>query len=187
MDVMQKNSLDKCLLQAPYPPAGAVANGPTAPAPFAYPPPGPAPNMEHIYDKPGPVHNSGQAYSKAGPTFDNPYDNPTPTQPPPAGFRDAPGPPPKMDDGFLDLPTVPSNTLPDTVGSTSAGGEDVDFDDLTRRFEALKKKKWSLCNFLSFSCLLQKCVLMWCSWHVEIFMFSQLNDMMFRIKSQKKM
>jgi vacuolar protein sorting-associated protein IST1 len=53
-----------------------------------------------------------------------------------------PGPPPKFDD-FPDLPTVPNSSLPasNTVGGTSAGGEDVDFDDLTRRFEALKKKK----------------------------------------------
>ena len=35
------------------------------------------------------------------------------------------------------LPSVPSST----VGTTSAGGEDVDFDDLTRRFEELKKRK----------------------------------------------
>ena len=45
---------------------------------------------------------------------------------------------------FPDLPAVPSNTLPDlgpSVGADSAGGEDVDFDDLTRRFEQLKKKK----------------------------------------------
>ena len=36
------------------------------------------------------------------------------------------------------LPSVPTNSLP---GENSAGGEDVDFDDLTRRFEDLKKKK----------------------------------------------
>ena len=36
---------------------------------------------------------------------------------------------------FPDLPAVPSNTLPEvghSVGGDSAGGEDVDFDDLTR-------------------------------------------------------
>lgn len=45
---------------------------------------------------------------------------------------------------FPDLPTVPTDlpNLPDSVpGANSAGGEDVDFDDLTRRFEDLKKKK----------------------------------------------
>ena len=55
--------------------------------------------------------------------------------PPPAGFNP---------DAFPDLPAVPNNTLPDpghSVGGSSAGGEDVDFDDLTRRFEQLKKRK----------------------------------------------
>ncbi|XP_062575238.1 IST1 homolog [Saccostrea cucullata] len=55
--------------------------------------------------------------------------------PPPAGFTP---------DAFPDLPAVPNSTLPDpgnSVGGTSAGGEDVDFDDLTRRFEQLKKRK----------------------------------------------
>ena len=45
---------------------------------------------------------------------------------------------------FPELPAVPNNTLPDpgnSIGGGSAGGEDVDFDDLTRRFEQLKKKK----------------------------------------------
>lgn len=57
--------------------------------------------------------------------------------PPPAGFNP---------EAFPDLPAVPNSTLPDpgnSVGGSSAGGEDVDFDDLTRRFEQLKKRKWS--------------------------------------------
>ena len=40
----------------------------------------------------------------------------------------------------LDLPPVPNTTFPDTSTSDSGGG-DVDFDDLTRRFEQLKKRK----------------------------------------------
>ncbi|EDV29822.1 uncharacterized protein TRIADDRAFT_52631 [Trichoplax adhaerens] len=49
-----------------------------------------------------------------------------------------------------DLPSVPNGSLPtapstkpgnSNVGQNSAGGDDVDFDDLTRRFEELKKKK----------------------------------------------
>lgn len=35
------------------------------------------------------------------------------------------------------LPNIPSNS----VGRTSVTSEDVDFDDLTRRFEELKKRK----------------------------------------------
>ena len=54
-------------------------------------------------------------------------------------------PPPSLGPSLPDLPAVPTslpnipnNSLP---GVNSAGGEDVDFDDLTRRFEDLKKKK----------------------------------------------
>ena len=66
--------------------------------------------------------------------------------PPPAANYS--GPPPNAGFNLPDLPTVPTNTLPDpgnSVGTTSAGGEDIDFDDLTQRFEKLKKKK---SNFL---------------------------------------
>ncbi|RUS86362.1 hypothetical protein EGW08_005880 [Elysia chlorotica] len=72
---------------------------------------------------PPPAYNSGA--STGPPNFDQLYDN-------------------NSDDIFPELPTVPSNTLPDpgnSIGGGSVGGEDVDFDDLTRRFEQLKKKK----------------------------------------------
>ena len=39
----------------------------------------------------------------------------------------------------LDLPPVPQTQLPPTGGAS--GGGDVDFDDLTRRFEELKRRK----------------------------------------------
>ena len=142
-----------CILQPSYPPAGTVPpplpNAPPA-AVSPYPPPGPASYTYPAYpppdEKPGPP-----------PNFNDLYDNPKPAQPPPAGFMNSPpppGPPPKMDDAFPDLPTVPNNSLPDSraVGGNSAGGEDVDFDDLTRRFEALKKRKWHV--FTSFLLLL---------------------------------
>ena len=51
---------------------------------------------------------------------------------------------PKPDLSVPDLPQVPTNSFPpldNSVGGNSAGGEDVDFDDLSRRFEELKKKK----------------------------------------------
>ena len=63
-----------------------------------------------------------------------------PRLPPPS----APAPRPSSGLSFPVLPTVPTDlpSLPDSVpGGNSAGGEDVDFDDLTRRFEDLKKKK----------------------------------------------
>ena len=50
---------------------------------------------------------------------------------PPAGIASLP-----------DLPTVPSSSPPPpSVGGQSMKGDDVDFDDLSRRFEELKKKK----------------------------------------------
>ncbi|XP_077982148.1 uncharacterized protein LOC144437157 isoform X2 [Glandiceps talaboti] len=70
---------------------------------------------------------------------------PAPTPPPPPSFPDA-GPLPGKDAAasIPDLPAVPTNSLPpldNTVGSQSTAGDDVDFDDLTRRFEELKKRK----------------------------------------------
>ena len=56
-------------------------------------------------------------------------------------YISTPGPAPGNMDSFPDLPAVPMSTLPDPPGSSSAGGEDVDFDDLSRRFEELKRKK----------------------------------------------
>lgn len=56
----------------------------------------------------------------------------------------APAPRPSTGPSFPNLPAVPTDlpNLPDSMpGANSAGGEDVDFDDLTRRFEDLKKKK----------------------------------------------
>ena len=61
------------------------------------------------------------------------YDNARPMPGPTAPTNEIPDLP--------DLPSVPGNTIPGPPGGTSAGGEDVDFDDLTRRFEELKKRK----------------------------------------------
>ncbi|XP_013780566.1 IST1 homolog [Limulus polyphemus] len=46
-------------------------------------------------------------------------------------------------DTLPELPSVPTNSLPNTDSSHNpkAGEESVDFDDLTRRFEELKKRK----------------------------------------------
>ena len=40
--------------------------------------------------------------------------------------------------GIPDLPSVPDSV---PVGGATSKGNDVDFDDLTRRFEELKKRK----------------------------------------------
>ena len=39
-----------------------------------------------------------------------------------------------------DLPQIPNDSMP-TPGGRNVGGESVDFDDLTKRFEELKKRK----------------------------------------------
>ena len=56
--------------------------------------------------------------------------------PPAVAPPGASAPPPS----FPDLPSVPQDPLPG-VGSASTGADDLDFDDLTRRFEDLKRKK----------------------------------------------
>lgn len=110
-----------------------------------YPPPQTA-YVEH--KMPPPVPNvppaGASTYPPTGPGM-------TPTaptkgqdySPPPAYATNPPSPrsTPKNYDSFPELPAVPNSTLPDPPGSTSAGGDDVDFDDLSRRFEELKKKK----------------------------------------------
>ena len=55
-----------------------------------------------------------------------------------------PNAPPPGISSIPDLPDIPSGNLSipnSSVGGQSGGGEDVDFDNLTRRFEELKKKK----------------------------------------------
>ncbi|PNF37460.1 IST1-like protein [Cryptotermes secundus] len=53
----------------------------------------------------------------------------------------------KKDGGFFDLPelpSVPTDSLPppdEALDPGNAGNDEIDFDDLTRRFEDLKKKK----------------------------------------------
>ncbi|XP_054748171.2 IST1 homolog isoform X1 [Lytechinus pictus] len=116
------------------PPVGGVPNGPQQPMGAAggyQPTPNPLPH--HVPAPPYEFHDS----------------NPTP-YPPPAAINtptQPPAPPPNAQlpsDSIPNLPAVPVNSFPPldaTVGGKSAGGEDVDFDDLTRRFEELKKKK----------------------------------------------
>jgi len=54
-------------------------------------------------------------------------------------------PPPPTNPGFLDLPELPSVPVDTPVGGSTPASNDkddeIDFDDLTKRFEALKKKK----------------------------------------------
>uniref|UniRef100_A0A0B7B500 IST1 homolog n=1 Tax=Arion vulgaris TaxID=1028688 RepID=A0A0B7B500_9EUPU len=98
------------------------------------------------YPNQPPAYNSGIHSAPPGPpNFDDLYNPQKPAKPPGPSVSAPPAPQNKgNDDMFPELPTVPNNTLPDlgnSVGGGSAGGDDVDFDDLTRRFEQLKKKK----------------------------------------------
>ncbi|GAB1611237.1 IST1 homolog [Argonauta hians] len=98
-----------------------------------------------------PVQSCGSPFNyPAAPSTPNPQNSGIPTKPsenqyPPApvGFVIKQPDQGKQVDVFPDLPAVPSNTLPDLghQASVQDTGEDVDFDDLTRRFEELKKKK----------------------------------------------
>ena len=74
-----------------------------------------------------PIYNSPEQ-----PIYDNPIVEKKPT-------LDIKSGPPQSMDNFPELPSVPANSLP--PGTASSGGEDVDFDELTRRFEDLKKRK----------------------------------------------
>ncbi|KAK6187408.1 hypothetical protein SNE40_005445 [Patella caerulea] len=128
MGAMQPSSCGSAGASAPPPYGSPMSYPPTnkVPPPLPSNPPATSENVYHtLYqDSQGPNHE----YNNAGQN--------QPAQPPaPAGFRP---------DMFPELPAVPNNTLPDvgnSVGGTSAGGDDVNFDDLARRFEALKKKK----------------------------------------------
>ena len=51
-------------------------------------------------------------------------------------------PEPPADFDLPDLPSVPMDNLNEPGGAGPAD-DDIDFDDLTRRFEELKKKKWT--------------------------------------------
>lgn len=52
--------------------------------------------------------------------------------------------PPVLPPDNLDLPPVPRNSFPNPPPNSGPGGPpsaDMDFDDLTRRFEELKRRK----------------------------------------------
>lgn len=46
-----------------------------------------------------------------------------------------------------ELPAVPTGTLSADFGASESTSDDVDFDDLAKRFDALKKKKWTVKHF----------------------------------------
>jgi len=64
---------------------------------------------------------------------------PSPVQP----YKPSPAPRKSPSDTLPELPSVPSGSLTfnDDAGGTNTNAEDVDFDDLSKRFEELKKRK----------------------------------------------
>ncbi|XP_032891608.1 IST1 homolog isoform X4 [Amblyraja radiata] len=110
-------------------PTAGIMSMPVPPVPFSYPP------------RKGPIDDVNSTdthlpFSKLpGPS--------APTAAPRKTFGPAaPGPSDFIYDNMTlpELPSVP-DTLPATsVGGTSTASEDIDFDDLSRRFEDLKKK-----------------------------------------------
>uniref|UniRef100_A0A8C4I1F2 IST1 homolog n=1 Tax=Dicentrarchus labrax TaxID=13489 RepID=A0A8C4I1F2_DICLA len=103
------------------------------PTAFNYPPP----NMADQFHVPVGTYNNFQHPMGGG------HPPQLPTSPPTyESVSDPPGPSSKLFDNNA-LPELPS--VPDTLPASSFGGntttsDDIDFDDLTRRFEELKKK-----------------------------------------------
>ena len=68
-------------------------------------------------------------------------------QPPAPASAPPSSAPPPASPGFLDLPDLPAVPVDTPLGGSKGGSpdenkdDDIDFDDLTKRFEALKKKK----------------------------------------------
>ncbi|XP_072169513.1 IST1 homolog [Diadema setosum] len=139
-------------------PAGAIPSAPMPsmpmpPQPTPYPPPG-LPNPAMAYPPPQQPQTVGfqQPAAALTPSIPAPpyelHDS-NPSQVTPGNNPLQPAAPPPANaalpsESIPNLPAVPMSSFPpldNTVGGKSAGGEDVDFDDLTRRFEELKKKK----------------------------------------------
>ncbi|XP_044519070.1 IST1 homolog isoform X2 [Gracilinanus agilis] len=125
----------------------------TVPMPMPMPMPMPSPSSPFSYPPPkGPSDFNGLPIGTYQP-FPNIHPPQIPATPPTYESVVGPGPKPEAParptlkttdtfDNFV-LPELPS--VPDTLPTTSAGAntsasEDIDFDDLSRRFEELKKK-----------------------------------------------
>ncbi|XP_010642782.1 IST1 homolog isoform X4 [Fukomys damarensis] len=130
----------------------APVGGPDGTVPMPMPMPMPSPNPPFSYPLPkGPSDFNGLPVGtyQAFPNIQPPQIPATPPSyesivgPGPKPAVSAKAPPRPMDNYNFVLPELPS--VPDTLPTASAGGstsasEDIDFDDLSRRFEELKKK-----------------------------------------------
>ncbi|XP_023173315.2 IST1 homolog isoform X2 [Drosophila hydei] len=146
-----------------YPPSGGGGGGgayaaPAAvqpPPPFAYniPPNQPPPSTSaqakcaeekdlntNFINRPKPPNDPPPRYSSINPVnlqnANKPKPQPRSKLPP--GGPEQPSAPPPMD--LPSLPNVPSD-LPDVPGNEKPEDDEIDFDELSRRFENLKKRK----------------------------------------------
>ncbi|XP_007198282.1 IST1 homolog isoform X2 [Balaenoptera acutorostrata] len=114
----------------------APAGGPDGTVPMPMPMPMPSPNTPFSYPLPkGPVDDINADKNVSSAQIVGPGPKPEASAKPPSRPMDT-------YDNFV-LPELPS--VPDTLPTASAGAntsasEDIDFDDLSRRFEELKKK-----------------------------------------------
>ncbi|KAF7212107.1 IST1 homolog [Nothobranchius furzeri] len=114
------------------------------PAPFSYPPPkGAEPFNPPVGTYDNFQHHMGGGQPPQLPTSPPTYEsiddlNIKPSIPSQAV---APGVLPRVFDNALpELPSVPDTLPTSSVGGNTTASDDIDFDDLTRRFEELKKK-----------------------------------------------
>jgi|ERR1719458_2472426 vacuolar protein sorting-associated protein IST1 len=141
----------------PAAPAGASAYPPAPPQDAPYPPP----FQYHVPPQaPGSPNSNVERNTKLNmldeeeegggppPYFppDHPKQDGSQQQPPAPASAPPSSAPPASSPGFLDLPDLPAVPVDTPLGSKGASpdenkDDDIDFDDLTKRFEALKKKK----------------------------------------------
>lgn len=129
-----------------------IPDVPNAPGNLPYPPtsshPGSAGHAPYPSSQPPPYHEANPNEKRPYPPGNGDFAYPPPSASVPAYPPGRPQPnanangPTVGINSLPDLPTVPSSSPPQpSVGGQSMKGEDVDFDDLARRFEELKKKK----------------------------------------------
>ncbi|XP_027540950.1 IST1 homolog isoform X2 [Neopelma chrysocephalum] len=105
------------------------------PMPVMMPMPMPTPNPPFSYPPPkGPIDELNADKDIAAPV-------PGPEPKPEASPKPRAGAPNTFDNFVLpELPSVPDTLPTASAGANSSASEDIDFDDLSRRFEELKKK-----------------------------------------------
>ncbi|XP_010139500.1 PREDICTED: IST1 homolog isoform X2 [Buceros rhinoceros silvestris] len=114
--------------------APLIGHDALVPLPAMMPMPMPAPNPPFSYPPPkGPIDEPGADKDGSAPAA-----GPGPKSDPPKPKAAAPN---TLDTFVLpELPSVPDTLPTASAGANSSASEDIDFDDLSRRFEELKKK-----------------------------------------------